>query len=67
MNDETIQTFTGQTIGYIRTLPNGDKEVRTFTGQILGYYRRAQNVTTNFTGQILYRGDMSAALLVLRF
>ena len=64
--DETISTFSGQIIGYVKTLPNGDKEVRTFTGQILGYYRRGQNVTTNFTGQILYRGDMSAALLVLR-
>ena len=64
--EETIQTFTGQIIGYIKTLPNGDKEVRTFTGKILGYYRRERNVTTDFIGQILYRGDMSAALLVLR-
>ena len=66
MNEEVIQTFAGQTIGYIRTLPNGDKEVRTFPGQIVGYYRKSQNVTVNFAGQILYRGDMSAALLVLR-
>ena len=64
--EETIRTFSGQIIGYIKTLSNGDKEVRNFTGQILGYYRKSQDATTNFTGQILYRGDMSAALLVLR-
>ena len=46
--EETIRTYSGQIIGYIKTLSNGDKEVR------------------NFTGQIVYRGDMSAALLVIR-
>ena len=55
--EETIRTFTGQIIGYIKTLSNGDKEVRNFTGQILGYYRKSQNITTNFTGQILFRGQ----------
>lgn len=64
--EETIRTFSGQTIGYIRTLSNGDKEVRNFTGKILGFYRKSRDVTTDFAGQILYRGDMSAALLVLR-
>ena len=64
--EETIRTFSWQIIGYIKTLPNGDKEVRDFSRRILGYYRKSQNVTVNFAGQILYRGDMSAALLVLR-
>ncbi len=64
--EETIRTFSGQIIGYIKTLSNGDKEVRNFTGHILGYYRKRQDVTTNFTGQVVYRGDMSAALLVIR-
>ena len=64
--EETIRTFSWQIIGYIKTLPNGDKEVRDFSRRILGYYRKSQDTTTNFTGQILYRGDMSSALLVLK-
>ena len=63
--EETIRTFAGQIIGYVKTLSNGDKEVRDFYHRILGYYRKSQDITTNFIGQILYRGDMSAALLIL--
>ena len=66
MGRETISEYTGRIIGYIETQPNGDKKVTNFTGTILGYYKKAQNVTTDFIGKILYRGDMSAALLVLR-
>ena len=63
--EETIRAYSGMIIGKIKTLPNGDKEVRNYPGQILGYYRKSRDVTTDFYGKILYRGDMSAALLVL--
>ena len=63
--EETIRTFGGQTIGYIKTLPNGDKEVTDFYHRVLGYYRKSQDATTDFYGRILYRGDMSAALLII--
>lgn len=62
---ETIRSFSGQTIGYITTLSNGDKEVKDFYGRVLGYYRKSQDATVDFYGRILYRGDMSAALLIL--
>jgi len=63
---ETIREFNGSIIGYIDTESNGDKTVKDFSGRILGYYRRSSDTTTNFSGRILYRGDMSAALLVIR-
>ena len=63
--EETIRDYAGMIIGKIKTLPNGDKEVRNFSYKILGYYRKSRDVTTDFYGKILYRGDMSAALLVL--
>lgn len=63
MNEITIRNFSGQIIGHIKTLPNGDKEVRNFQRQILGYYRKSRDVTTDFGGMVLYRGDMSMALL----
>lgn len=64
MSREQISEYAGRVIGYIETMPNGDKKITNFTGTILGYYKKAQNVTTDFFGRILYRGDMSAALLI---
>lgn len=64
--EETIRTYSGMIVGRIKTLSNGDKEVRNFSYQILGYYRKSRDVTTDMTGRILYRGDMAAALLVLK-
>ena len=63
--EETIRTYSGMIVGRIKTLPNGDKEVKNYTGVLLGYYRKDRDVTVDMTGRILYRGDMSAALLVL--
>lgn len=63
---ERICEFSGMCIGTIETESNGDKTVRDFSGRILGYYKRSSNVTTNFSGQIIWRGDMAAALLVVR-
>lgn len=62
---ERICDFYGCCIGTIETSGNGDKTVRAFSGRILGYYKSSQNVTTDFYGRILYKGDMASALLVL--
>jgi hypothetical protein len=63
---ETITEFSHSIIGYIETDSAGNKTVRDFSRKILGYYHASSNTTTNFYGKILYFGDMSAALLVLR-
>ena len=62
---ERICDFYGSCIGTIETTGNGDKVVKAFSGRILGYYKRNQDVTTDFYGKILYKGDMASALLVL--
>ena len=62
----TIREFSGRVIGYIDEDSSGNKTVRAFSGQILGYYDASSDTTKNFAGQILYRGDMASALLVLR-
>ena len=64
---ETIRKWGGTIIGYIDVESNGDKTVRDFSGCILGYYRKSRNQTTDFSGRILYEGDMASALLVVRF
>lgn len=63
---ETIKEYSGTILGYIDTESNGDKTVKSYSGQILGYYRKSSDTTVTYSGRILYRGDMSAALLVLR-
>lgn len=62
---ETIRTFSGSIVGYLDYESNGDITVRSFSGKILGRYEARDDVTRDFYGKILYRGNMAAALLVL--
>ena len=63
---ETIRTYSGQIVGYLDHESNGDITVRNYSGQMLGRYDARNDVTKNYAGQIVYRGNMAAALLVLR-
>ena len=60
---QEIRDFYGKIIGRVETMPNGDKTVRDFYGWILGYYRKSQDITTDFYGKIVARGDATGTLL----
>ena len=60
---ETVREFNGRIIGFIDTLPSGDKEVRDYSGRLLGRYDKKNNLVRDFSGRILYRGDQSSMLL----
>jgi len=60
---EAIRDFGGRIIGYVETKPNGDKIVRDFGGRVLGRYIKSQNVTKDFHGRIISRGDNVGMLL----
>ena len=62
---EPIKTYTGKVLGYIETRSNGDKVATTFTGKILGYYRANIDATTDFTGTVLSRGDITSSLIYM--
>ena len=62
-NEETIREFSGKVIGYIETKPNGDKVVRDFYRRLLGTYNKKLNVTKDFYGRTVARGDFSSMLL----
>ena len=66
MSRETIREFSGRIIGYLDYESNGDITVRNFSNQILGYYWKRDDTTRDFSMRILYRGNMAAALLVLK-
>ncbi len=63
---ETIREFSGSIIGFLEHESNGDITVKDFYGRILGRYESRNDVTKDFYGKILYRGNMAAALLVLK-
>lgn len=63
INRQPIRAYNGVTLGYVDTLPNGDKEVRDSSGRYLGKYDKHLNVTKDYAGRLLYRGDQSSMLL----
>ena len=63
MEKQTVRDFYGRIVGYIETDYQGNNTVKDFYGVILGYYKKKQNITTDFYGRILARGDASASLI----
>ena len=64
-NEEYIRDYnTRQIIGIIKTEANGDKAAIDFaTRKILGFYRASRDVTTDFIGRVLTKGDTVVSLL----
>lgn len=59
-----IKEFSGVIIGWVsEDTTTGDKTLTDFGGVVLGYYRKRRDVTTDFLGRELYRGDNLSALL----
>ena len=64
MRTEYVKDFAGRSLAIYEIADNGDITVRDFSSRlILGYYRASRNVTTDFSGRILYHGNMVGALV----
>jgi hypothetical protein len=63
--EEYIRDFhSHRIIGILRTLRNGDIEAREFNSRrILGYYRVRPDVTTDFFGRRIAKGNCVAGLI----
>ena len=61
--EERLKDFYGKTIGYIRTEANGNKTLYDFHRKKIGTYDKRANVTRDFYGRIIYRGDQLTSLL----
>ena len=59
----TIKDFYGKILGYIEEDSNGNKKATNFYFKILGTYNKNQDVTRDFYGRIIARGDILAALI----
>lgn len=62
---QEIRDWTGKILGYIEEESNGDVIARAFSGLILGKYDKAFDVTRDFSGKILFKGNQAAALVTM--
>lgn len=60
---ERIKDWTGKLIGFIDTDPEGNKVIRDFYGRIKGKYNKRLNITQDFYGRTVAKGDQSAMML----
>ena len=67
MARNAIKDFYGKTIGYIEDLPNGDQIIKDFHMRTLGKYDKAQNVTRDFYGRTIAKGNHLSMLLSNEF
>ena len=61
---ETIRDFSGRFIAIYEYHDNGDITVRDWQSRmILGFYRKSRDVTTDFYGRIIARGNAIGMLI----
>lgn len=63
---ETIRYPSKMILGYLDHESNGDVVVRNYSGMMIGRYDARSDTTRNYGGQILYYGNMAAALLIMK-
>lgn len=63
MEKETIRDFNGNIIANYEHQPNGDIVVRDFYGRILGKYDKQFDVTREFSGMIIAKGNAIGKLI----
>lgn len=59
----TIKDFYNRVCGWIEVKDNGDKIVKDNHYRVVGKYYAGRNVTTDFYGRVVARGDVSASLI----
>ena len=63
MKKEFIRDFYGRILGSIETDTNGNKVAKDFYGRRLGTYDKKSNMTRDFYGRIIAKGDQTAGLI----
>ena len=61
---ETIRDFAGRFIAILTYEDNGDIKVQDWQSRmVVGYYRKSRDVTTDFYGKIIARGNAVGMLI----
>lgn len=61
--EQTIRDFYGRILGFIETDAQGNKVARDFYRRIVGRYDKNRDVTTDFYGRVVAKGDIVASLI----
>lgn len=62
-NEQVLKNWRGKIIGYVETKPNGDKTIRDFYRVIKGFYNKKLDVTRDWRGIMVAKGDCLTMLL----
>jgi hypothetical protein len=60
---DNIRNKSGKVIGSIMTQSNGRQVFRDRTGKLLGTYEPQSNITRDYTGKVVGRGNILAFLI----
>ena len=60
---EPIKDWQGKILGWVETDSSGNKILRDFPGRILGKYNRSLDITQDFYGRTVAKGDCLMMLL----
>ena len=63
MDEQVIRDWRGKIIGFIQTYSNGDAKVLDFYRRVLGTYSKTLDVTKDFYGRIVAKGNQLSMLL----
>ena len=63
MSKEYIRDFQGRILGSYESKSNGDITVRDFQGRILGRYDKMYDVTRDFYGRVIAKGNAIGMLI----
>ena len=63
MEEITIRDFNNRIIGYIQTQQNGDAKIYDFYRRLLGTYNKALDITKDFYGRPIAKGNQLSMLL----
>lgn len=63
MNWEPVREFSGRIIGWIETDSHGNQIIRAFSGLIIARYDKDLDVTREFSGRIISKGNTAVGQL----
>ena len=62
-NTYPIKDFYGRPLGFIEEDYNGNRQIKDFYGRIKGFYDKSRDMTTDFYGRPVGKGDLLTMLL----
>ena len=60
---EPVRAFNGKIIGWVETDNEGNQLIRAFTGKVLAKYDKKFDVTRDFYGRVISRGNTAIGQL----